>query len=95
MIDRILLALGVLGLFAIAIALMLIPAPSTVTVEPVRQIEVLTSVPPTITILDNERFMVTNVNPRSGQQGHYVVISLASGEPQVVAEGNWRPLLRK
>lgn len=36
--------------------------------------------------------MVTDVDP-ARWQGRYIVISVASGEPRVVAEGNWKPLL--
>jgi len=83
--ERSLLFLGVLALFLIAIVLALRPIPqSSAAVE--------TPAPPVITTLGNDRFMVTVVDP-SDSQGRYIVISLASGKPQVVAEGNWKPLL--
>ena len=88
--DRVLLFLGVLGFFAVALALLLRPVP-----QPVNPVVVEIPTSPIITSLGNDRFMVTNVNPKSGEQGRYIVISLTSEKPQVLAEGNWGSLLRK
>jgi len=88
--ERLLLFLGVLALFLIAIVLAFRPMPIHQSDIPNVSAEIET--PPVITPLGNDRFMVTDVDP-SGWRGRYIVISLASGKPQVVAEGNWKPLL--
>ncbi|AFV11957.1 hypothetical protein Tph_c17540 [Thermacetogenium phaeum DSM 12270] len=85
--ERWLLFLGVLALFLIAIVLAFRPIPQSDTSAAVE-----IPAPPVITPLGNDRFMVTVVDP-SDSQGRYIVISLASGKPQVVAEGDWKPLL--
>lgn len=87
--ERSLLFLGVLALFLIAIVLASRPTPQPYT-SPAVEIRVPDVV---ITPLGDKRFMVTDVSRGSGYYGHYVVIDLASGKPEVVAEGNWKPFL--
>lgn len=75
---------------ALLFALVLRQAPTPMPQPPALELtdDGITFVP-----MGTDRFLVTNRNSKSGHYGRFVIISVASGKVEVVAQGNWKPLL--